>query len=569
MDIPILTNMTKKMYSDKYISRYYPEFYNYLSDRYGDIPIKEKLYLYFNNLNEPHKCKVCGQYTKLDSFTKGYRVYCSSKCCNSDPDKIQLTRRNLVKKYGVENISQLDTIKNKKIDTCLRNHGVENPSQSDIVKEKRKITVFERYEVEHPSQSDIIKQKMKNTTFERYGVDHPSQSDIVKEKKKETCLRNYGVLYPSQSNEIKQKQKEAFNKSYMSEHPDIVEIKENDGERIYKCVCDKNCEGCIDKTYEIHGSLYHSRNYQGLEKCTILNPVDHKSIDTSIEKFIKDILIEFNIEYITNIRLFDNLEADIYIPTKNIAIECNGVYWHCDKIKTKKYHYEKYVTYRDNGVQLLSFWEDWIKTKPNIVRSILLSKLGIYNDKIYARKCNIVEVNNKNAKIFLEQNHIQGNTNNLIKLGLIYNDQLVSLMTFSKKRRSMMGNSMCNDGEWELVRFCNKLNTQVIGSASRLLSYFIKKYNPNSIVSFASHDISNGNLYKTLGFDKISEYEGSYWYIDSNMLRYHRYTFRKSELIKKGYDPNKSEFQIMDELKYLRIYDSGQSKYILQIKKDL
>ena len=132
-----------------------------------------------------------------------------------------------------------------------------------------------------------------------------------------------------------------------------------------------------------------------------------------------------------------------------------------------------------------------------------------------------------------------------------------------------MGNSTCGDGEWELVRFCNKLNTQVIGSASRLLNYFIKKYNPNSIVSFASHDISNGNLYKILGFDKISEYEGSYWYIDSNMLRYHRYTFRKSELIKKGYDSNKTEFQIMDELKYLRIYDSGQSKYILQIKKDL
>jgi hypothetical protein len=51
------------------------------------------------------------------------------------------------------------------------------------------------------------------------------------------------------------------------------------------------------------------------------------------------------------------------------------------------------------------------------------------------------------------------------------------------------------------------------------------------------------------------------------LIRYHRYTFRKSELVKKGYDKNKSEFEIMDDLKYYRIYDSGQSKYMLIIKK--
>ena len=133
----------------------------------------------------------------------------------------------------------------------------------------------------------------------------------------------------------------------------------------------------------------------------------------------------------------------------------------------------------------------------------------------------------------------------------------------------MMGNNTVNDGEWELTRFCNLKNTIVAGAASKLLKYFILNYSPESIVSFASHDISNGSLYNTLGFIKENEFPGSYWYISYDMIRYHRYTFRKSELVKKGYDKDKSESEIMNDLKYYRIYDSGQSKYILKLKKDL
>ena len=592
MDTPILANMSYKMYSDKYISKHYPEFFKYLNDKYSDLSIREKLYLYFNHLNEPNRCKICGEFTKFENFNVGYRTYCSSKCCNSDLDKITLTKSNILEKYGVENISQLDSVKDKKKDTCIKNYGVENPShsieirqkakntclvnygveyatQSNEIKDKLRNTMIKKYGVEHPSQLQSVKNKKKDTCLKNYGVCHPSQSDIIKNKKRATSLKNYGVEYPSQSELIKRKQKDAFNRKYLLEHPDIIQIKEDNGERIYICRCNKLCEGCINRTFEIHGSLYHSRNYQGLEKCTILNPIDHKGKDTSIEQFIKNILDKYNIKYDTNIRLFDNLEIDIYIPDKNIAIECNGCYWHSDKIKEKKYHYNKYKVYRDNGVQLLSIWEDWIKTKPEIIESILLAKLGIYEHKIYARKCKINHVSSNDSKIFLEQNHIQGNTNSGVKIGLYFEDKLVSLMTFSKKRRSMIGNNKINDGEWELTRFCNLKNTIVIGAAGKLLKYFISNYNPTSVVSFASHDISNGSLYELLGFNKESEFPGSYWYIDQNMIRYHRYTFRKSELIKKGYDKDKSEFEIMDELKYLRIYDSGQSKYILKLKKDL
>ena len=47
-------------------------------------------------------------------------------------------------------------------------------------------------------------------------------------------------------------------------------------------------------------------------------------------------------------------------------------------------------------------------------------------------------------------------------------------MTFSPPRVNM--GSKNHKQQWELVRFCNKLNTRVVGGASKLLKYFIKNW---------------------------------------------------------------------------------------------
>ena len=571
MDHPNFDVWSTKMQSRSYLSKHYPEFLQYLDDKYDiTIPLKEKIYLYIHKLDHPQKCKICGEFTKYINSSRGYSIYCSSKCSNSDPDKKELTKNNMMRKYGVNNPSQLDSVKEKKKQTSLKNLGTENPSQSQDIRERFKNTMIERYGVEHPSQLDSVKEKKKQTSLKNWGVEHPSQLDSVKEKKKQTSLKNWGTETPMMSNIIKDKVRKKYNDSYIKNHPDISEIIEDDGERIYICKChDDNCNLCKDKFYKINHSLYHSRNYQGIEKCTIKNPIDHKAKDTNIELFVRDILDSYNISYITNSRICDNQELDIFIPSKNIGIECNGIYWHSDKIKHPKYHFSKYKTYKDCDIQMLSIWEDWIKIKPKIVKSIILSKIGIYFDRIYARKCIIKKISHQDCKQFLEQNHIQGNSNSSIRYGLFYNDELVSVMCFGKKRRNMMGNKNKCDNEWELTRFCNKINLQVIGGASKLLKCFINEYKPEKIISFASHDISNGSIYKILGFNKEKDEQGSYWYIDNKtLIRYHRYCFRKSELVKKGYDKNMSEFEIMNNLPYTRIYDSGQDKYTWYNKKE-
>ena len=178
--------------------------------------------------------------------------------------------------------------------------------------------------------------------------------------------------------------------------------------------------------------------------------------------------------------------------------------------------------------------------------------LGVNGNVIYARNCHIKEVDGHTSNKFLFENHIQGKCASSIKLGLFYNDELISLMTFGKSRHFIGSGKI----EWELLRFCNKMDTRVVGGASKLLKHFIKTYNPNEIISYADKRWSDGNLYEVLGFQKYNESKPNYFYI-INGKREYRFNYRKSILVKQGYDPNKTEKQIMEERGIPRIYDCG------------
>ena len=590
MIIPQLTQVKGAKSSEKYMAKNYPDFYNFLISKYPqDLTFSEKIYWYTHNINDYPTCKLCGNRVKYAGPSRGYYQFCSSRCSNSSQEiiqkkqnsiiekgisiedsyksRVEKSKQTLIAKYGSTENANKERIKKSK-QTNLERYGVETLMGSESFKEKSKQTNLERYGVENPIKSKEIQDKIKSTNLERYGVGCTFQLDSQKFKTKQTNLERYGVEYPQQNISISQKTQNSKKKKFLQNHSDILDIDYNKGYTIYICSCPhQDCNKCVDKQYICNAQTYHNRRYTNVEVCThILPEQPYHSEGTSLELFVRNILDEYNIEYQTNVRdIINPQELDIYIPSHNLAIECNGCYWHSDVNKPNNYHIDKYQKCVDNNIQLLTFWEDQIVSSPNIVKSIILSKLGIYNERIYARKCIIKEVPNDTTSEFLSINHLQGNTNSSIKLGLYYNNELVSIMCFGKNRISVNDKSKSN--QYELYRFCNKLNTQVIGGASKLLSYFIQYYNPSKITSFASNDISDGKLYEILGFVKISN-SSSYWYIDPKTLkRYHRYKFRKSELIKLGYDKNLTEKQIMDSLKYLRIFDCGQTKFLLNIKE--
>lgn len=273
------------------------------------------------------------------------------------------------------------------------------------------------------------------------------------------------------------------------------------------------------------------------------------------EQVITQYLKNHNCKVETNNReiLDSRQEIDIYLPDYKLGIEFDGLYWHNEINKPNDYHINKTEECKSKGIRLIHVFEDeWIN-KSNIWKSMLNNLLGLNENRIFARKCKVKEVSMDESKNFLEENHLQGYCNSQIRYGLYYDDELVSLMTFGKTRY-FIGNS---SHQFELLRFCNKLNTTVVGAESKLFKHFIDTIKPNNIVSYADKRWSNGNLYEKLGFHKYNESKPNYYYVIGNK-RENRFNFKKSILMKKYNCPqNMSEHEFCKSKGWYRIYDCG------------
>lgn len=308
------------------------------------------------------------------------------------------------------------------------------------------------------------------------------------------------------------------------------------------------CKEC-GRTFSIEANSFLSRGHG----CPY-----HNCNSSVKEKEISSFLSSLGVNYETNDRtVLNGNELDIYIKSHKIAIEFDGVFWHNELYKSDNYHRDKTDACHAKGIRLIHIFEDeWIN-KRNIWESMLINILGLTKDKIYARKCTIKEVNSKEASKFLEENHIQGKCGSSIRYGLYHNGELVSLMTFGKTRH-FIGNS---SHEYELLRFCNRINTSVIGGASKLFKHFIKTHNPINIVSYADRRWSVGNLYKQLGFKLYNVSKPNYFYVINNK-RVNRFNLRKSILVEKyGCPEEMSEREFCRSKKLWRIYDCGALCY--------
>ncbi len=482
----------------------------------------------------------------------------------SDITKQKIQKTN-IDRYGVSNAALNESIAEKIKNTNNERYGVNYTFESEEIRNKSKETCLKKYGVPNALLNDDIKARAKNNTIKKYGAVGLAVKEF-KDKAHDTNLKKYGTKTPSKSDKVKLDTIKKFQDKYnvdcglqatlFKKYPDLIGI----SNKIWIMSCPHpECNKCKDKLYKTRSMIYNDRLKGGIELCTNLLPIDKdRSKNTSLELFVKNILDEYNVQYIENDRsILAPKEIDIYIPSKKIAIECNGVYWHSSNKLAKSYHINKYKDCEDKGIQLITLWEDWIKHKSDIVKSIILSKLNLLEHKIYARKCEIKEVDSKTCSIFLDENHIQGSTRSKIRLGLYYNDELVCVMTFGKKR-AMMGTY---DDCIELLRFCSKKYYTIVGGADKLFKYFLKKYNPTQITSYSSNDISTGNLYKLLGFNYINT-NSSYWYINlRDHKRYHRYNFTKYKLLEFGFD-DMPEQEIMKKVGFLKIYDSGQKTWI-------
>ena len=509
------------------------------------------------------------KYLKLEK--NGERHCCGSKECTNqkrketslnkwgvdNPMKSKIVKKrlenSLLEKWGVDHYSKTDEFKEKVKETSLNNWGVNHYSKTDEYKEKIKNTSLERYDVDNPLKSEKVKNKIKITNFEKWGVDNYAKTNEFKVRIKETSFKKWGVSSYSKSEECKEKVKldniekwgvDNYNKSNLSKlnkkiySNNFITYLEN---KVSRYKCGKGHE------FEILSDNYLKRLDHNIPLCTVCHPIgDLKSVkEKELFEFIKTI---YNEKVIQSYR--DGLEIDIYLPDLNLGFEFNGLYYHSNKFKENNYHIKKTKYFKEKGIRIIHVWEDdWIY-KRDILESQIKNWLGLTTNKIFARKCYVKEI--KDSKIvtkFLEENHIQGKVGSSLKLGLYYEGNLFSLMTFDHYE----GRNKMEPGGWNINRFCNKINYNIIGAASKLFKHFIKRYEVKRVISYSDSDWSLGFLYEKLGFEKINEGNPDYKYI-LNGSRIHKSKFRKSNT---GISENK--------LNLLKIYDCGKTKWEIKI----
>lgn len=514
----------------------------------------------------PHitHCEECGKDIEYTCSPKEKPRFCSAQC-----RELHKKKSNLMK-YGVENVSQLDSVKQK----------ISEKNRSQDVRTKREQTCLERWGTKNPAQNEGIRKKMSDimkseeylvnreqTCLQRYGYSTPMLNPEVQEKRRQTNLKKYGC----------------YGRSYKSSDYAAIMV---DGSKSDEYMLFKSDPANYIRThYDSKPTVRQLENDLGVTNTPIYDilienncrdTVEHNAsqIEVEVLKFLKS--LDVNTQIIKNDRTqIKPYELDFYIPEYRFAIECNpasthnsSTAWFGDK-KPYSYHKMKTDLCEAKGIFLFHiFGYEWT-LKQDIIKSMIRNILHSNFNTLGARQTYVDDnVSFDECKKFLNENHRQGNTSSSARIGLRLksDDSLVSIMTFGRLRNTM-GRTKDSNNDYELSRFCNKLNTSVSGGASKLFKYFIDNYSFNAIVSFSDRSHTKGSIYEILGFNKSGIVNPGYFWTDIYDTKHiNRVSCQKrylKNLLKDdSIDLSLTEREIMESHGYVRTYDSGLIKWI-------
>lgn len=417
-----------------------------------------------------------------------------------------------------------DFIVNDYFDAIPRNILKYNSSHPKRNADKKKDTILKKYGVDNLAKSEEIKTKIKNTNIAKYGVENPMQNKDIKFKAIKTLLEKYNIDNPAKlsSNRIITETGE-----YLSDwYKNLLEPKPG-----YSTL------------------IHHFKN----------NNISLEELNAFIENYkTNKTLSEIKIESLFNIKHYNRnpIQSLKYKPdfklSDKVYLNVDGLYWHSEKVQTNKhYHFKLRKTFEENKLRIFQFRENELEHKTLIIKSMILNSLNLISNKIYARNCYIKQIEHKEAKNFLNENHLMGSTK-AKHIGLFekQTNKFVSILSYKCK------NNVC-----KIERFCSLLNTNVLGSFSKLLNYLEKNIlqsNITEIHNWVDLRYGTGNHLLNKGFILKKETLGWNWTDYKNT--YNRLKCRANMDYRRL-----SEKEYAKELKLYKIYDAGQRLYIKKV----
>lgn len=606
-----------RLLQEKNILKSYPDALNRVKASTAGLPeeatLKERLLCLETGATERPACRVCGSPTPFQSASKSYSRCCSVKCAANDPErltKIEVARlqpgeqerrtavqlQTVSERYGegIRSTSQLPDVRAKQVATVEERYGVANPMQDPAIRAKQVASTVQTCGVGYALQSSEVRERVKQTCLVTYGVSNPAKSEACKAKARQTSFINNGFAHALQSPEIMERKRITCQARYG--------VNNTLSSLVFRTKAQTTClarygarhalqfsellrkanqtrygqdTAVLQTTLDLFANLEWMKDQHLTQQKTFQQIAEENSVSGTFvsthyklagieaqnfaqsraEKDIGDFIRSLGFEIQTgNRQLIRPQELDIYIPSKSLAIEYCGLYWHSDLFKHSSYHKDKLGQCIDKGVRLLTIFEDeWIH-RPEIVKAKLKSILGCSDTPtVGARKCRVIQVSSQAKKEFLDQNHIQGDGPGSITYGLEHQGQLVACMTFIEERES----------RFNLNRYAT--SCRIPGGFSKLMKHFQQQHQWNQIKSFADLRWSTGDLYSQSGFELDGLVAPDYQYVVGD-LRIHKFNFRHTSGLKKlpNYDPTKTESQLMDEAGYLRIYNCGLQRWVLR-----
>lgn len=462
----------------------------------------------------------------------------------------ELMKKAMRSKYGVDNCMELESTKQKIATTVKERYGVDNPLK---IEEHRK-------KGEEKAWSEPSREKRKRTYQEKFGVDHPAQNPAIKEKSKRTNTARWGVDNFSKTKEFK----DLMSAKNPMKDPAIKQ-------RFFDSLQERHGVSRLTEMESFKQSIIRHRiGSQSLRTFMKTNGIDHVQYDAVARVFRKydektalEYIEKRKIERLSSLELafkklfptvekFDRkvLKNAGYRPdfrlSETVFVNTDGLYHHNEMARDRNYHFKLREAFEAEGMRILQFYSDEIEERFEIVKSIIQNALGQTQEKVHARKCEIIPIRMSEASLILDLWHLMGRGAPAKAISLVdEKGRTVSIMTYRN-----------NKNDIEISRFASMPGINVAGGFGKLVSSIQKLEPGKTIISFCDLRYSTGHSYEKTGFKSVGEHVSFCW--TDNIKRYGRRYCRASD--------GKTESQNAEEMGIVKIFDAGQRKYVLSPK---
>lgn len=516
-----------------------------------------------------------------------------------------LADQHTIQLHSIVEIAKMLSVTPATVTKSLRSHNIRSPSQQTL----REASNKRKYGVSNPGAVREFKQKATQTMVEKYGGHNWSRG--LRNKRDMTCLSLYGNTNVGKTQYAKDKARETNTIKYGRSHKNQQKISDDifcklqDREWLMqqhlsnmKNISEISADLCVSwssvltalryhnispqsYTHKLPGNIYQNISnsdwlaYQNItlkksatqianelnvdpwtvqrhfHECGLTIKIHPKSAaESELVEFLRSLDIK-NIQQNTR-DVIPPQELDIYLPDYKLAIEYCGLYWHGEQFKSRLYHRNKTIACKKLGIRLITMYDSEWNNNKELVKEKLKHIINKNPTKIYARKCKIITLPQKEKARFFNQTHIQGDGPGSISYGLTHNALLIAAITFIKTKNN----------EYILNRYSTLVN--VVGGFTKLLEHFKRNHNWNTIITFADLRWSQGHLYNKLGFTLDKTIQPEYSYIINN-LPVHKFNFRRKYLSTKlkKFDPDISEWENCKSNGIDRIWDCGKERYVM------